>query len=139
MLGFRKTIKLLTYLAIAYPAFGEELVRLDKIKVEAFDENTPTVSLFITEACSVCDRQVSVLNQCLEGKEVVAFLEGPQEEKLRRTVARKKIPFKTYLLNQSLKKRLGFANVSPALRIKTSKGFIVLSGLQSCETIKSQL
>lgn len=129
---------LLTSLAIT-PLYGEEIVRLDKIKIEEFDTNKPTISLYITETCSVCDRQISILKQCLGEEEIVAFLEGQHEEKLRRTVARKKIPFKTYLLNPSLKKQLGFPNVSPALRLRTSKGFVVLSGLQACDSIKSQL
>ncbi len=138
MLGIKKITLLLTFLAIP-PLYGHELVRLDKIKVEDFDEIKHSIILFITEACSVCDRQVSVLKECSEKKDVVVFLEGHHEEKLRRTVARKKLPFKTYLLSESFKKKLGFTHVSPALRLKTSKGHVVLPGLQTCETIKSQL
>ncbi len=66
-------------------------------------------------------------------------MDGKSEEKLRTYVRRKKIPFKTYLLNETAKKQLSFNEKSPALSFNIKGNFLTLEGLQDCDKIISTI
>jgi hypothetical protein len=113
----------------------KDLVRLDQYGVEPAPEEQIRVNVFLTEACSICDRQVQVLKECIVAENVAAFLEGKNEDHLRKVLRRKKLPFATYFLTDSVKKTYGFSGRSPALAIRTRNGHVFREGLQECEEI----
>ncbi len=112
-----------------------ELTRLDSFGIEKISAQSTLVHLYVTENCSVCQQQVEVLKNCVAPESVVAFIDGGSEEKHRRYVRRKKLPFKTYLLNSAAKKELGFGTASPAVTIKAKGKLTTYEGLRSCDQI----
>ena len=112
-----------------------ELTRLDSFGVEAISAQSTLVHLYVTENCSVCQQQVEVLKDCVAPESVAAFIEGGSEEKLRNYVRRKKMPFKTYLLNSAAKQELGFGAASPSVTIKAKGKLTTYEGLRTCDQI----
>ena len=120
---------------ISFPLMAHELARLDSFGIEKINTPDLLVNLYLTENCSVCQQQVDVLKECVATERVAAFMLGLNEEKLRRYVKRKKIPFKTYLLNQAAKNDLGFGVASPSITIRARGKLKNYVGLQTCDQI----
>lgn len=120
---------------ISFPMMAHELARLDSFGIEEINKPNLLVNLYVTENCSVCQQQIDVIKKCVSTEKVAAFMEGVNEEKLRTYVKRKKIPFKTYLLNQDAKNDLVFGNASPSITIRAKGKLKNYVGLQSCDQI----
>lgn len=125
----------LTLALISVPLMAHELARLDSFGIEEINTPDLLVNLYVTENCSVCQKQVDVIKECVTTERVAAFMEGINEEKLRTYVKRKKIPFKTYLLNETTKNDLGFGIVSPSVTIRAKGRLKNYVGLQTCNQI----
>jgi len=125
----------LTLALISVPLMAHDLARLDSFSIEEINTPDLLVNLYVTENCSVCQKQVDVIKDCVATERVAAFMEGINEEKLRTYVKRKKIPFKTYLLNETTKKDLGFGIVSPSITIRAKGRLKNYVGLQTCNQI----
>lgn len=121
---------ILLSISISLSCWSVELTRLDDFGTESIDSKYP-VNLFIAENCSVCHEQIEILKYCLGSSKVAVYIEGPSEERLRTYVKRKKIPFKTFHLNQDAKNLLNFKNKSPALTIIANKTTTQV-GLTAC-------
>jgi hypothetical protein len=120
---------------MSLPLLAQELARLDSFETEDISNPGYLVNLYLTENCSVCQQQIEVIQGCVVEEKVAAFIKGPNEEKLRTYVKRKKIPFKTYLLNEAAKNDLGFGDASPSISIKAVGKLKNYVGLQSCDQI----
>lgn len=119
----------------SHPLKAHELARLDSFGIEKVNTPDLLVNLYVTENCSVCQQQIDVIKECIATERVAAFMQGSNEEKLRTYVIRKKIPFKTYLLNETAKNELGFGVASPSLTIRTKARLKNYTGLQTCDQI----
>ena len=119
----------------SFPSMAQELARLDSFGIEKINTPDLLVNLYVTENCSVCQQQVDAIKECVATERVAAFMEGPNEEKLRTDVRRKNIPFKTYLLNETTKNDLGFGIASPSITIRAKGRLKNYIGLQTCNQI----
>lgn len=122
-----------------FPLVGQELSRLDSFQTEKINTSDLLINLFITENCTFCQHQIDVIKECIATERVAAFMEGPNEEKLRTYVRRKKIPFKTYLLNETTKNDLGFGIASPSITIRGKGSLKNFVGLQTCNQISAAI
>ena len=120
---------------ITLPLMAQELARLDSFGIEKINTPDLLVNLYLTENCSVCQQQIEVIKECIATERVAGFMEGISEEKLRAYVKRKKILFKTFLLNQDVKNDLGFGNASPSITIRAKGKIKNYVGLQTCNQI----
>ncbi len=118
---------------------ANELARLDSFGIEEINSPDLLVNLYITENCSVCQKQVAIIKDCVAIEKVAAFMEGPSEEKLRRYVKRKKLPFKTFHLTQNAKKDLGFGAASPSITLRGKGKTNNYVGLQTCDQISEAI
>jgi hypothetical protein len=135
MLGNRIYFLSLFISMMSFPSIAQELARLDNFGIEKINTPDLLVNLYVTENCSVCQQQVDVIKECVATDRVAAFMEGPNEEKLRTYVRRKKIPFKTYLLSETTKNDLGFGIASPSITIRAKGSLKNFVGLQTCNQI----
>lgn len=126
-------------LILSFTGHAEILSRLDDFHTEDILRPNFLVHLYITENCSVCNKQIETLKGCMGPDKIAVYLEGTSEEKLRMYVRRKKIPFKTFHLTGSAKSLLKFGKESPSLSFKSGGLFKNLHGFQNCETISSYL
>jgi|GEM_PF-3564918 len=116
---------------------NSKLIRLDKLKNESLDLNRIIVALLITENCSLCQSQLAILQKCVVKDRVAIFIEGDDEEKLRRVIKKKKINFPSYKLNPATKNIFSFDETTPTLSVKSGGVFKTHKGVLSCEeTIK---
>ena len=118
---------------------AHELIRLDQFGSEDIKKSNYLIYLYSTENCSVCAQQVEILKQGLNKDHVANFLEGQEEEKLRFYLKKKKIPFKTFHLDQTMKSFLKFGKESPSVSYKSQGMIKNVIGLQSCDKIISLL
>ena len=126
-------------LLLSFTSHAEILSRLDDFHTENILKPNFLVHLYITENCSVCNKQIETLKGCMGPDKIAVYLEGTSEEKLRMYVRRKKIPFKTFHLTGSAKSLLKFGKESPSLSFKSEGLFKNLHGFQNCEKISSYL
>lgn len=120
-------------------SWANELIRLDRFAIEDVSQSELVVNLYITENCSVCQRQIDTIKDCISNDKIAVFIDGANEDKLRTYIKRKKIPFKTYYLTPKAKNLFGFGSVSPSITIKTKEKLKNLVGLQSCEQIQETI
>ncbi len=123
---------------ISLDLHASELVRLDQVRIEAWNDQKK-ITLLISQNCSVCEKQLKILNDCAEASAIQVLVDGEDETKLRRFITRKKPPYSTYQLTPALKEELRFSDKTPALSLKSSSGRTLLEGLQSCAVIKSRI
>lgn len=122
---------------ISYPGKAMELNLLNDFGAVNVKKSDFLVHLFITENCSVCNKQIEILTECIASDKVAAYIEGTSEEKLRTYIKRKKIPFKTFHLNESAKKHFGFGKQSPSITLQFKEEMKKIVGLQDCDQINS--
>lgn len=128
-------LSLLLLLGCAHPVS----IRLDQIKNTPVDIKNLKVALLISQDCAICDRQIQELKNCLPSQDVAVFISGHDEEKLRRIVHKKKIPFSTYLLEEKERQYFAWGKITPALSIQGAHGLQNFEGFKSCSEIKSLL
>jgi len=124
-----------TFSLISLPLMAHELARLDSFGIEKINTPELLVNLYVTENCTVCQQQVDVIKECISTERVAVFMEGTNEEKLRQYVKRKKLPFRTYFLNQDSKNELGFGVASPSITVRAKGRLKNYVGLQTCHQI----
>jgi len=139
MSGNKIRFSMITFLLVSFSLKAEELIRLDNFGTSDSKNAGDLVHLYMTENCSVCKTQIEILRNCIQAERVSAYMGGKSEDKLRTYVRRKKIPFKTYLLNETAKKKLSFNGKSPALAFSYKGNFLTLEGLHDCDKIISTI
>lgn len=95
-----------------------EAIRIDKDLVEKFTPFTHKYELIIADNCAHCMKQLEVMKECVKVEDVAVILENLSklsDEQLRRLVRKKKIIYKTYLMDNELKKNYEFKGVTPVM------------------------
>lgn len=96
--------------------------------------------LIIADNCAHCMNQITVLKDCVPENEVIVLLDNQSklsEEKLKRLVFKKKIPYRTYLLDSSARASYEFKGVTPMIWIKRSDSKKSYTGVVPCEGLKN--
>ena len=125
---------------LTFQTQAASLVRLDK---RAIDEVTPfshKYELIIEDNCAHCMTQLSVMKNCVDEKDVIIYINNRSkltEEQLQRIVKKKKITFKTYILDEELKKIYKFTGVTPLIWINNNTSKNSFTGVVSCEKLKA--
>jgi hypothetical protein len=132
-------LPLLTSVLMILTLKAQALTRLDSFSTDDNKRATAKVHLFMTQNCSVCQKQVETLRSCLDSSMVAAYLDGLSEEKLMIYVKRKAIPFQTYQLNPASKSELKFGSVSPSLTFFSDGKVFNQEGYMDCEQINKEL
>lgn len=116
-----------------------EVVRIDKNQVETFIPYTHKYELIIADNCLHCLKQLEIMKECVNVDDVVVILDNLSklsDEQLRRLVRKKKIIYKTYLMDSELRKVYDFKGITPAIWINTDKSKIFYTGVVSCDLLK---
>ena len=120
-----------------FSSHASEVVRIDTGIVEDFQPFTHKYEIIIEENCAYCLKQISIFNECLKAEDVAILLDNrsnKNEEELKKILKKKKIGFKTYMLNKDLKNTYAYKGVTPSVWINKSPGSNKFStGVASCE------
>ena len=131
--------KILILILLSHPLYAEPLIRLDTVKTEDTNLQDFKIALHITENCSICDRQIAILKDCVLPVKTGVFMEGDNEEIMRKIVRKKKIGMSVFNLTAEIKKYYAFNIKTPTIAIQTKMGLKTHEGLMECQAIKSQL
>ncbi len=116
-----------------------EAVRVDKDLVEEFIPFTHKYELIIADNCVHCMKQLEVMKECVKEEEVIVLLDNLSklsDEKLRRLVRKKKITYKTYLIDSEIRKIYDFKGVTPVMWMNAGKHKTSYVGVVSCSKLK---
>ena len=122
---------------VVYPA---ALVRIDQNSIEEITPFSHKYELIIEDNCSYCLNQLSVLKECVDQNDVIVLIDNRSklnEEKLKRIVKRKKIPFKVYLLSEDLKKIYEYKSITPMMWITKPEEKKSYTGVVPCKILKA--
>lgn len=114
-------------------------VRLDQNKIEDFTPFTYRYELLIADNCAHCLNQLAIMRDCVKNEDVVVLLDNKtnqSEDGLKRLIRKKKIIYKTYLLDSSLKEAYSFKGVTPMLWITNNASKKSYTGVMTCENLK---
>lgn len=117
--------------------FAHPSIRLDKSTLEEFSPFSTKYELIISENCSYCLKQLSILKECVIENEVVVLLDNKSklsEDNMKKLVRKKKITFKTFVLDEHLRNVYAFNGVTPTLWLNKKS----YTGVVSCEFLKTQ-
>ena len=115
------------------------IIRLDQNKVEEFTPFTHRYELLISENCAHCLNQLSIMKDCVQNEDVVVLLDNKTnqtEEGLKKLIRRKKIIYKTYLLDSNLREAYSFKGVTPMLWITNNANKKSFTGVMTCQNLK---
>jgi hypothetical protein len=117
--------------------FAHTSIRLDKPALEEFSPFSTKYEVIISDNCGHCLNQLSILKECVSDNDVVILLDNKSklsEENLKKLMRKKKIDFKTFLLDEHLRKTYAFNGVTPTLWMNKKS----YTGVVACEFLKSQ-
>lgn len=106
------------FFAFINTAFAVDSIRVDKALVESFTPLTHKYELIIADNCVHCMKQLEIMKECVKVEDVVVILENLSklsDEQLRRLIRKKKIIYKTYLMDNKLRKIYEFIGVTPVM------------------------
>ena len=115
------------------------VVRIDQNKVEEFTPFTHRYELIISDNCSHCINQISIMKDCVRPEDVVVLMENKSnlsEEGLKKILRKKKIIYKTYLLDKNLREVYSFKGVTPMMWITKNESKKSYLGVLTCENLK---
>lgn len=115
------------------------VVRIDQNKVEEFTPFTHRYELIISDNCSHCINQISIMKDCVRPEDVVVLMENKSnlsEEGLKKILRKKKIIYKTYLLDKNLREAYSFKGVTPMMWITKNESKKTYLGVLTCENLK---
>jgi len=116
-----------------------KIQRLDTLSLEELDEKSSSFIFFISQHCSICEKQMEILKKCdFHKKEIKIFLLGTSEEKLRKYAKRLKTPFSIFWSNSEVEKKFNFNKKTPSSFYMSNGQVITLAeGLINCENISA--
>lgn len=132
---------LIKLLLISTTAYSTQVMRLDNNKIEEFTPLKQKYELIIEENCAYCMQQISILKECVDEKDVVVVFDNRSSkspEELKKILRKKKITFKTILLNKEITETYAYKGVTPTLWINSSKSQS-FTGVASCDFLKSKM
>lgn len=116
-----------------------EAVRIDQSKVEEFTPYSHRYELIVSDNCSHCMNQMAIMKDCVEAKDVVVLIDNVSnlsEDGLKKVLRKKKIIYKTYLLDKTLREAYSFKGVTPTLWITKNESKKSYTGVMTCENLK---
>lgn len=114
-------------------------IRLDQNQIEEFTPFTRRYELLISDNCAHCLNQLAIMKDCIKNEDVVVLLDNKtnqSEDGLKKLIRKKKIIYKTYLLDNSLREAYSFKGVTPMLWITNSASKKSYTGVMTCENLK---
>ena len=127
-------------LTLIFNVQAASLIRLDNIGIEEITPFSHKYELIIEDNCAFCLTQLSILKECVDHKDVIVFINNKNkltEEQLQRLVRKKKLSFKTYILDEDFKQKYEFTGVTPKMWINKDKKKNSFIGVVSCEKLKA--
>lgn len=118
------------------------LLRIDSNKVEEFTPFAHKYELITSDNCAHCLHQIALMKDCVDPSDVVVLMENKSklsEEALKRILVRKKITYKTFLLDSKASEAYQFKGVTPVMWISKNNKQKSYTGVVSCETLKLDL
>lgn len=131
-----KTLLLLFFLSDLHAA---SVVRIDQSGVEEFTPFTHRYELIVSDNCSHCLNQMNIMKDCVKPEDVVVLMENKtnlSEEGLKKVLRKKKIIYKTYLLDKTLREAYAFKGVTPMMWITKNESKKSYVGVLTCENLK---
>ena len=135
-------MKALLLFLISTDLLAMPLYRIDTGKIEEFTPYSHKYELIISDNCAHCLHQISILQSCVEPNDVAVVMENKSklpEEKLKRVLVKKKISYKTYLLDSKISESYQFKGITPAMWISKDNKREFFTGVVSCEKLKLDL
>jgi TPP-dependent 2-oxoacid decarboxylase len=123
-------------------SFAEQVIRLDNNTIESFTPFSHKYELIIEENCAHCINQINILKNCVEDKDVVILMDNKSlksQDELKKILRKKKITYKTLLLNKTLIDTYAFKGITPTIWINTPKSSQSYSGVATCDFLKSKI
>ncbi len=124
----------------ALSVWGTSYSRLDKLAQEEVSVPSKGIIMFMTQGCIHCKGQLQDFEKCLDKSiPVLLFLEGKNEEILRKEVRRRGYKYPVYWTRDELKKNYGVGLASPTTILLYPDGKKKIEGRLKCDELKPLL
>lgn len=115
------------------------LLEIKSGKVEEVTPFSHKYELIIADNCAHCMNQLNQMKDCVADRDVIVLMENLSklsEDKLKRLVAKKKIPYSAYLLDSAARAAYEFKGVTPMMWITGKDSKKSFTGVVSCDSLK---
>lgn len=115
------------------------VIRIDQSGVEEFTPFSHRYELIVSDNCTYCLNQMNLMKDCVKPEDVVVLMQNNtnlSEEGLKKVLRKKKIIYKTYLLDKNLREVYSFKGVTPMMWITKNESKKSYLGVLTCENLK---
>lgn len=122
---------------LSFTLWANPFIRLDKFSTEEFKVPERGILMFMSEGCVHCKAQVRDFQSCVaKSVPITLFMEGKNEDRLRKDLRRKPLPYPVYWTTAEIKAQFEVGQATPVSVLVSPKGKQKIEGRLECEKLQ---